>query len=480
MNKKDLIFSIYLSIYSLVFLAIRFSASWHAISFDEAEQFFDTLNFELGYKDQPPLFSWLVKALNLFFDTSAQSMALLTHILIIVFLVSFYFALKEIWSSSDSQIITVSLVFFFIYSLDFNRYLIHSILMTCIASLSFWCFLRIIKYAKRIDYFLFGILIALGLLAKYNFVLFILVLFATALSSKISRQRLISINILLSFLAFALIFTPHFSWLLETDFLPFKYAAYRAGFGELDKSWWSIVFEYFWQIILYFAVVYFFFSQGFSFKKQNQLKELCKSMLLWIVIIPASVIIFFKTGAFFQRWLCGISFLIVFAVFSFIDISKTSKKQTLKFTSFSLVVIVILYLVQANTFFNFIASPNLLYIHIPYKNVFSKLKDKVEKEFPDQDLEIYAFKEKSIYAGLRTFLENQDELIYYDKNTKILSNEKTKLIVFRTKRFKKEQVIKSLAKKNYKYQDLTAVQAPYLHKADAVYELNIGLLKDSF
>lgn len=455
-----------------MFLAIRFLANPYAISFDEAEQFLDAQDYELGYKDQPPLFSWIIKSLSFLMEPNAQSMALLTHVLIIFFLISFYYCLKEIWTSKESQLICYSLVFFFIYSLDFNRYLIHSILMTAIASMAFLFFLKILKHGKKLDYFIFGALLALGLLAKYNFFLFILVVFSASLFKKISRDKLFNWKIILSLISFFIVFSPHLNWLINTDFLPFKYASYRAGFGTLDKSFLAIAFEYLWQISLYTLVIFMFFKRNIDLDKKNELKELLKSILIWVLIIPAAVIIFFKTGAFFQRWLTGISFLIPISIFCFIKFPVPEKA----FKQLCLVLISILYLVQANTFFNWVPNTNKIYVHIPYKAIYTKVKNTLLQDFKPNEVELYAFKEKSVFAGLKSFINNT-EIIYFDKNTPIKHNDKTKLVVSNPTRFNKSKLAKAFSKRGLVYKEIHTVQKDYLHKQGAQYQLNIGLIQ---
>ncbi len=90
------------------------------------------------------------------------------------------------------------------------------------------------------DWALFGLCAALGMLGKYSFALLLLSFPLFLLCEPVARRVLYTPGPWLGGLVAALIFLPHFIWLVESNWLPLAYAESRA-----------IPVEHFWQTMLY-------------------------------------------------------------------------------------------------------------------------------------------------------------------------------------------------------------------------------------
>ncbi|MDX1920274.1 MAG: glycosyltransferase family 39 protein [Candidatus Caenarcaniphilales bacterium] len=92
----------------------------------------------------------------------------------------------------------------------------HTTLATTIATAFIYCFCRIVKDDSLKNYFLFGLAGALGILAKYNFVLLILLLFIAAALYKPYRKYLFNQKIYISLIIVLVLVAPNLYWLYRS------------------------------------------------------------------------------------------------------------------------------------------------------------------------------------------------------------------------------------------------------------------------
>ena len=111
----------FIIIYCSIFLVLRLSSSLTAMTLDEAELFIDASEFKLGFDDQPPLYSWIIKALSLIFGLNVPLMVTVNQILICVFFCVIYSILRFLYKRRTAELALLSYVFIFLYSLhNFN------------------------------------------------------------------------------------------------------------------------------------------------------------------------------------------------------------------------------------------------------------------------------------------------------------------------------------------------------------------------
>ncbi len=493
--KRDYKNLVLIFIYCFVFLLLRLSASINGFTFDEAEQLFDSQEFYLGYSDQPPLFSWILKTLSLVFGLNIPLMMITTHSLIFIFFGVFYLIARKLWDEKQSLIISSSLVFIFLYSYDYYRYMIHSILMTTIAAISLLIYLNLLEKKSTLNYILLGLSFALGMLSKYNFLLFIAILVLSSLSFKEGRKVFFSYKTLLSLVCFSLVLAPHTLWLIDNDFITLNYAMDRSQAGSpnlgiiqvLEVLWLG-----FWNHLLYLIIFLCFFFNALFFKRNedNSKIQLLRWLAIYSILVPIIMVLALKTGNLTNRWLATLYFPFILGLFTLVDFSRpvakvgleqkqVSKKNFFKrerlFLSAVIILVLVIYGIKAISYF----LPDyygLTFVHNPYKAVYGKLEERLKDQGIIKDsiteVKIYSFREIGNIAAIKLFYP-QAKLGVLKKGDK-LNLEQKAILIWNPDKFKPKAIKHELAKQKLHYKNLFTLKAKYLHsQKDIFYRIKV-------
>lgn len=479
--KRDYKNLVLIFIYCFVFLLLRLSASINGFTFDEAEQLFDSQEFFLGYSDQPPLFSWILKTLSLVFGLNIPLMMITTHGLIFIFFGVLYLIARKFRNENQSLIITSSLVFIFLYSYDYYRYMIHSILMTTIAAISLLIYLNLLEKKSIRNYILLGISFAIGMLSKYNFLLFITALVLTSLSFKEGRKILLSYKTLISLVCFGVILSPHALWLINNDFSTFNYAMDRSQAGSPNLGLMQILevlWLGFWNHLLYLLIFACMFFNSIIFERSDKpIVQALRLLAIYSILVPILMVLGLKTGNLTNRWLATLYFPFILGLFTFVDFSRFKREKLF----FSIVIIFILVIYGVKTISYFLPDYyGLTFMHNPYKAVYSGLEGKLKKQGVIIDsiseVKIYSFRELGNIAAIKLFYpEAKLEILKKGQNLDI--KEKS-ILVWNPDKFKAKAIKHELEKQNLHYKNLFTLKAKYLHsRKDNDYKIRAVELK---
>lgn len=183
---------------------------------DQAQQLVLSQDLSLGYGAQPPLYTWLVNAL--FSVTGPDRNALLAFkaALLSTLVLGFLKIGRELGFDTRQQTLMVmglallpSLVW------EAQRDLTHSVLATVLSAWTLWSLFRLRRVASWGNYALFGLLVGLGLLSKYNFAVFAGALLVAASLTPGFRQRVLSPGMLASLAIAVAVALPHFLWVVS-------------------------------------------------------------------------------------------------------------------------------------------------------------------------------------------------------------------------------------------------------------------------
>lgn len=465
--------------YCLIFAVLRFLCSLESFTIDEAKQFFDSEHYQLGYPDQPPLFSWILKTSSLIFGLNIPLMIVVTHILIWAIFILVYRICRKQWDEKQSLIIVSSLVFFILYSYDFYRYMIHSILITAIAALSLLIYLNLLKQPNLINYLLLGASFGLGILAKYNFVFFILTLVLASLIFQDGRKTLLSLKSILSLLMMLLIISPHLIWLYENDFITIHYAMNRSESGSQATNFLVVLIETYWNYVLYLSVFLLFFNKSLISKDQlltqNQLLTALRSLAIASFVVPLLIIIILKTGNFTNRWLSPLYITFALGLFSLVDFKKF--KFSKHYFSLVIIVVISIYGIKiANYFFTDLSNPS--FIHKPFRGIYSQLEPKlIKNKFIYQSIEelpIYSYKEQNIIAGVKLF--NPRARLAVVSNTRDIKP--PAILIWDPDKSNRKSIENKLKQNGYHIEKSFNIKSNYLYSHKYVYKIAIALISD--
>jgi hypothetical protein len=356
----------------------------------------------------------------------------------------------------------LSYTLFLIYSYDFYRYTIHTALMMLMCSLSLYYFLKI--YFEKdtwLNYSILGAFFALGLLSKYNFVFFIAALVFACLFTTKTRKILFNLKTVFAIVACLLLFSPHLIWIINNDFAPVYYALKRGESGGLNEefSLISVILNTYWNYLVYGITIILFFFQ--DIKKNNaELNKFLLALLAFSILFPCALILFLKAGNFSQRWLAPLNIFLPIIFFSFINIEV--KRWQHKFFKIGIgILFLVFYSMRIGSYY-FPNDKRPSFLCKPYKAIYSKLSKDLFKNginVNDKDLDIYAFKEVSIMAGIKSFYKDLEVKVIYPQ-AKGLKFTKDLMIFSKDNTSEFNEFIDD---NKLKYELIISKVAPYLH-----------------
>jgi len=170
-----------LAAYVTLHTALR-SALGGAFEVDEAEMIVMAQRFQLGYGPQLPLYNWLQVASFKAFGLSTFAISVLKNALL--FLTGFFMfqALRLALPVRAAVAATLVLLLLPNLSWEGQRAGSHSIAMYAALAGSFYVFTRLIQRPSTAGFILFGVVLGLGGLTKYNFWIFPISLYLAAIS----------------------------------------------------------------------------------------------------------------------------------------------------------------------------------------------------------------------------------------------------------------------------------------------------------
>lgn len=359
--------------YCVLFAILRISCS-ETLSPDEAEQLLNISEFSWGYINQAPLYSWILYFISKFIPINVTVLTLSKYLACFCFLLFFYKSARLVWHENIALAILLSLVLFITYAHNFHQDLTQSILVSTLASFCLYLVLLSLRGEQILRSFLLGVALALGMLAKYNFVFFAAPVFTGLLFTRPGRKMIWSRNFALTLITGLIVFLPHWLWELKHGAGLINHAVNKTslsttGFYSLD-NFLRLTYSLVPSLIipaLTLAVVFYPYIRK---------KLTSNQFIIWgllSLVFPLLVIFILKSEYFNIRWLCTCLFLYLLALWSLIDETRAHEKtfQTrLKIFSIICFMLIASSLLQ-RAVYNFF--PNLtgryIGIHLPAKHI---------------------------------------------------------------------------------------------------------------
>ena len=251
-------------------------------------------NLDWGFNKHPPLSAFAVEIFYQIFGSQDWAYYFLSQLFVIsTFFILWMFS-KEFFQNYTYSLISVLLlegIYFYNFTTpEFN---------VNVCQLPFWALSVLyawkgFKDNKILDWLLFGLFAALGILSKYLFI-YLLVAMDVFFSYMLIKKK-INLKCLISLISFFLVLLPHLIWLTENDYVTITYALHRTETGNqnlLDHLFHPIIFlgKQIGILVSFFLMVFFLVQRiktKFNFKDEKLL------FLLTINIVP--IILMFLTS----------------------------------------------------------------------------------------------------------------------------------------------------------------------------------------
>lgn len=244
LDKDDSLAIALIALYFTIHFIIRITAPG-ALELDEAAELIRTQEWRLGYGTQPPLYTWLLFPLMQVFGPNIWALALLKNLLLFGTYAYVYGIGRRLGLMPTMALLaSASLLLFPQIGWESQRDLTHSVLATHAAAGALFLTLGLLREPTVKQYLLLGCYIAVGLLAKYNFAVFLVALALAALTHPKTRIRVLDARLLLTVGLALLFLLPHLYWLADNGTIAFSGSMQKMGVddhGGILTAWTALI-----------------------------------------------------------------------------------------------------------------------------------------------------------------------------------------------------------------------------------------------
>jgi 4-amino-4-deoxy-L-arabinose transferase-like glycosyltransferase len=202
-----------LAVYFLIQILIRV---WQggAVEMDESEQIYYAQHFQLGYKNQPPLYTWLQAAVFSVVGIGHLGLAIAKNVFMFVLYASVYQVARRLIGKLGSAAVSASLIMIVTLGWEAQIDRTHSILATAVAAASLWAYYALLRSPTRARRALLGFLFGLGMLSKYNYLLFAIGVAGASLLVPEHRRVAWTRDVWITPVVAILVVLPHALWFM--------------------------------------------------------------------------------------------------------------------------------------------------------------------------------------------------------------------------------------------------------------------------
>jgi hypothetical protein len=195
------------------YLAIHFAvrmAMWPTLGIDDAEQALFAQEFAWSYRSSaPPLFTWLLLAFGKVIGVNIVAISLIRYALLgVTFAFAYATARRLIDDPRLSALSVYSFAAIYLFAFYSHHDLTHTTVMTAMLAVAWYVFVRLAASPRLGWYVVLGAVFGLGLLGKWNFVMFAAALPLTCLLLPRYRHLVLTWKILPLAAVCALIVLP--------------------------------------------------------------------------------------------------------------------------------------------------------------------------------------------------------------------------------------------------------------------------------
>lgn len=202
----------YLAIHFLIRLTLGGTLGW-----DDSEQALWSQELSPGYTlFQPPFYSWLFTVTTWIFGQNVLTTALVRYgLMLATYLLILDMASRLVQQGRQLVLAVTGYGLIYVFAYYAHHDLTNTTLLSFALALSLNLFLRLPKNPNLLLYSLLGVGLGIGLLAKFNFLLFMLALVVAALICPGYRGALLNWRMVWSGGIVLLMFSPYAFWYIE-------------------------------------------------------------------------------------------------------------------------------------------------------------------------------------------------------------------------------------------------------------------------
>jgi len=320
---------LFILFYLCIHLSIRLIFD-NSIQVDDREQILHAQEILLGYDmPQPPLYSWLVYYSFKLFGVNLYALSILKYSLIFI---TFVFVHKIsnliIGNTKASSLLTFSFLLMASFAWHMHQGFTHTIMLSLGIVMSTYFILKIANGGSLWEFLMLGISFSIGILGKYSFLLYMLLMVLTLLSNKELRKKFIEKRTSITILSFVFFTLPHFLWLLDNWNRIYSQASIRLGIENNSLSFIEVLSKliigsvgFLSPLIFILVLINFdkFLIKAKSIKNISLNEVLFRNFFLYLTFLLIIFALFFDIKEVRVRWLHPILMIAPFWFFLIIE-----------------------------------------------------------------------------------------------------------------------------------------------------------------
>ncbi|MGE7370029.1 ArnT family glycosyltransferase [Neorhizobium sp. NPDC001467] len=332
-----------------------------ALQPDEAEQILQSQYLLMGYGRQPPFYNWLQIGMFELVGPSILGLTLLKNLLLALTCIIFGLAARvaakdrQMASAAMLGVLTMPAIIVMV-----QRDLTHAVALFCFVALFLLTFLRTLTRPSLAAYLATGLIVGLGTITKYNFVILPAAALVAALADAEFRKRVFDWRLIPALVIAVLICLPHMLWVLdhlETATSGTISAMHEDGSGNplIDRlgGLASIVVSALQGTVptLIFFAIAFHGRIGAAARAHSRWTRLIGLTLVVCLVIVALIALGFGASSIRQKWLAP--FLMLFPLYLCLKLDAAGIAaevglKRLAIATLSVATLFVLYLFAAN------------------------------------------------------------------------------------------------------------------------------------
>ncbi len=292
MTNKILSLAVFLLI---VFKIVAIYFTEFSLYGDEAQYWLWSQTLDLGYYSKPPLLAWFLGGYSALFGDSFVSLKIFP--IVIYFFISYAIyklCLNLSFDKKKAQLCALS--FLIIPAASLSSFLISTdLLLLLFWAISMVLLLKVIKTNLTINFFLLGLFLGLGFLAKYAAIYFLLslllLLFLDKTSFKSFRNN--PLGVLVFLLSFVVVLLPNILWNFNNGWITFSHTSDNANLQNLNLNFYEPIKFLGSQVLMVGPLLFIFvifFLKNFHLDYENRFLLIYSLPIIFIVLVESFLV----------------------------------------------------------------------------------------------------------------------------------------------------------------------------------------------
>ena len=292
MTNKILSFAVF---FLIVFKIVAIYFTEFSLYGDEAQYWLWSQALDLGYYSKPPLLAWFLGGYSILFGDSFVSLKIFP--IVIYFFISYaVYKLCLNLSFDEKKAKLCALSFLIIPAASLSSFLISTdLLLLLFWTISMVLLLKVIKTNLTINFFLLGLVLGLGFLAKYAAIYFLLslllLLFLDRTSLKSFRNN--PLGVLVFLLSLIVVLLPNILWNFNNGWITFSHTSDNANLQNLNLNLYEPIKFFGSQILMvgpFLFIFFIFFLKNFRLDYENKFLLIFALPIILIVLVESFLV----------------------------------------------------------------------------------------------------------------------------------------------------------------------------------------------